>query len=269
MTKLFPFIIMVSIFNCNVLFAAQATANVTEIPVSKEFVFKDIPAIEAVVEEKRLMAKNTDKLLMLVFGGEWCHDSRGLAQRFSRPAFKEKLLDKYVIQFVDVGFVDKGFELIKQFGLPIYYGTPTVLIVDPSTSRLLNKADHQTWLSADSVSDEQYQTYFISQDYLALPSQLASNAQYQHYLAQIENFEQQQASKLYKGYQRVGPLLREYKLSGGKPSKVFIAEWTEVQKFRMNLANDIGKLLLQAKENVEQHSVTALPFKEYEKFSWQ
>ena len=61
--------------------------------VLEQFTFNPVANPMADVDEAIKGAIKRDKLLLLVLGAQWCHDSRGLASRFS----DEKLLDLSLI----------------------------------------------------------------------------------------------------------------------------------------------------------------------------
>jgi len=76
-------------------------------------------------------AKQSNKLALVILGANWCHDSRGLASRFHLEPMKTLIDESYEVIFVDVGYLNKGRNLIESLGSPAYYATPTVLIIDP------------------------------------------------------------------------------------------------------------------------------------------
>jgi hypothetical protein len=97
--------------------------------------------------------------VIVVFGANWCHDSRALAGWFATPRFHDMLAPKYEIVWVDVGRKDKNLDLARRFGLAGIVGTPTVLIVD-AAGKPLNLADAPTWRNAASRSGDAIYDYF-------------------------------------------------------------------------------------------------------------
>lgn len=87
--------------------------------------------------------------VLLVFGANWCHDSRALAGWFATPRFRELLASRYELVWVDVGKKDKNLDLARRFGLDGIAGTPTVLIVD-ATGKPLNLSDAPSWKNAST-----------------------------------------------------------------------------------------------------------------------
>jgi len=234
--------------------------------------YKFIPSkdVMADVDKTLTLAINNNKNLLIVVGAQWCHDSRSLAKQFSTQPLDSILMSKYEILFVDAGYLSKGFDVVKHFGLPTYYGTPTVMIIDPISEKVLNKNTITTWLSADSKNTDDYTHYFQQKEFTSRSTEVNLSKTMQAYMAKIEQFEQQQAIKLKKGYEVAGPLLEAYKQQGdGKASEEFKKKWGEVRKFRMQVPKDIIQLIEQAKILSESKTSTPLIFPEYDKFSWE
>ncbi|MEO5492723.1 MAG: thioredoxin family protein [Sphingomonas sp.] len=97
--------------------------------------------------------------IILVFGANWCHDSRTLAGWFATPRFREMLAGKYEIVWIDVGQKDKNLDLARRFGLNGIMGTPTVLIVDAG-SKPSNLADAPGWRNASTRTGDAIFAYF-------------------------------------------------------------------------------------------------------------
>ncbi len=105
------------------------------------------------------VAKDSGNNLLLVLGGNWCHDSRGLAAQFERSELAQVIADYYELVWVDVGYRDRNMHIPARFGVPDLYGTPTVLIVSPD-GRLLNRDSVHDWRTADSKPYEETLSYF-------------------------------------------------------------------------------------------------------------
>lgn len=106
-----------------------------------------------------LAAKESGKRLLLVFGGNWCHDSRGLAAKFEREPLSSLMAKAYEIVWIDVGHRDRNLDQLKRFGVKKIIGTPTVLILSPS-GELLNSDTVHDWRTAESKSFEETLAYF-------------------------------------------------------------------------------------------------------------
>lgn len=102
---------------------------------------------------------------IIIFGANWCHDSRDLAEHFKSERFAQMLSEKYEIVYVDVGVPQTGngrnLEIAKSFGLKKIKGTPTVAIIS-SDGRLLNKKDAPTWRDAYSRPTDDIFNHFAN-----------------------------------------------------------------------------------------------------------
>ncbi|WP_026377166.1 thioredoxin family protein [Aestuariibacter salexigens] len=114
----------------------------------------------AVVSAGLEAARRENKLLMLVLGADWCHDSRGFARTISQTDLQSIMSPRYHTVMMSVGYLDNLQSVMSQFGHPVYFGTPTVLIVEPHSRQLLNRNSLAIWQSADSQPQEEYVNYF-------------------------------------------------------------------------------------------------------------
>ncbi len=241
----------------------------TEATVLPDYIFSPTADLSSQVKQTLMTAKSQNKQALFVLGAQWCHDSRGLAQKFSTPQMQKILNERYQVLFIDVGYLEKGFDVVKQFNLPVYYGTPTVMVVDPNSEKLLNRATMQKWLSADNVPLDEYVEYF-ERFTTRTDKTITTSKQMNIYLNIINSFEQRQALRLKEAYAVVGPLLKQYKeKTNKKPSDEFSDKWQQVHDFRYRVQDDIQGLIVQAKNNVTAGSSTALILPTYPVFTWE
>lgn len=99
--------------------------------------------------------------VLLVLGGNWCHDSRGLAAKFERSELSDIIEENYELVWVDVGRHNRNLHIAERFGVNKLYGTPTILILS-SEERLLNADSVHDWRAADSAPYEDVVAYFQS-----------------------------------------------------------------------------------------------------------
>lgn len=104
-------------------------------------------------------ARVSDRNVLLVLGGNWCHDSRGLAAKFQQPELADVIAEYYELVWVDVGYRDRNLHVPRRFGVDELYGTPTVLILSPE-GELLNADTVHEWRTADSKPYDETLAYF-------------------------------------------------------------------------------------------------------------
>ena len=214
-------------------------------------------------------ANDGDRLALVVLGANWCHDSRALASRLHSPPLAELIQQHYELVFVDVGFLDQGRDVVQQFGVPQFYATPTVLIVDPSSGVLVNDEDRHMWANAYSIdmpSSVQYFEKWATTDSFTDPA--ADSPKLQQLFAEIDQFEHQLAERVAAGYAVVGPMLEAYK--GDEAPEGFDASWGELSDFRMAIPGDIRRLRDEAQRRVSAgEKDIQLEFPEYPLLSWE
>lgn len=232
----------------NILLVCSALFSLKLQSAPTAFVFLPEQQVLQQLSQLEQQAVAEKKLLLLVLGATWCHDSVALLDKFNQPAMASALQQRYQLAFVDVGYLEFGAATMARYQQPLYYGTPTVLMINPANGQLLNKADLMHWTNAASLPVTEYQQYFLTDK---VPLQYAKAQQQKAGIAaavqqQIRDFEQQQAKTLAQAYLQVGPLLKAYKESGKPASDEFKQRWDKVKAFRSNILPQVAKLQQQA-----------------------
>lgn len=125
-------------------------------PVERKF-FIETPDDKAMLKAELAKAKAAGKLAVIVFGADWCHDSRSLAKVLTSPAFVTEFGPRFAVIFVDVGVPQAGqgrnLDLVKHYGVKHMKGTPALFVVSPKGKRLNSADDASSWRNADSRGD--------------------------------------------------------------------------------------------------------------------
>ena len=77
-----------------------------------------------------------EKLVLLVFGSEWCPDCRSLNKKLGQTPLASTIDESFVVAHVDIGNWDKNMAFTEQFGEPVAQGIPSIAIVAPDGSVL-------------------------------------------------------------------------------------------------------------------------------------
>jgi len=215
-------------------------------------------------------ARESNRLLLVMMGANWCHDSRALASRIYEEPLSTIINEHYETLFVDVGYLESGRDVITSLGTPVYYATPTVLIVDPVSGQVINASNRHQWANAASISMEESLEYFrefANTDLTSFQNEQVVDADLQQLLIEIEAFEQVQADRLYQAYAVLAPMLRAYK-AGDK--EAFSEEtWNEVRDFRYRIPADVETLQTEARQRVAAGETDIkLNYPVYPAFSW-
>lgn len=256
-----------------VLFFLSACSNLASnngnAPVLANYQFSPAEHVMQEIDKKIVMAKAENKKLLLVLGAQWCHDSTGLAAKFSQDGMQEILTENYQTLFIDVGYYQRGFDVVSRFNMPIYYGTPTVMVIEPETETIINEDSMQQWLSADSIEQTVYQQYFAQFAQVKATQEKPLSPQLAAYYQQINDFSTQQAQRLKKAYQILGPVLARYVEHKEQFSDENEKIWSQARKLRYNIQTDIISLKQQALNAVNQQKSIKLKFPDYGQFSWE
>jgi hypothetical protein len=223
------------------------------------------------VDAATASARDNNRLVLVVMGANWCHDSRALASRLQKEPLSSLVNKHYETVFVDVGHLDKGKDVVTRIGPPVYYATPTVLIVDPGSGRLINEQNRHQWAEANNISMEDSVEYFrlmAESEITDVGHDINPSPQLLQLLSDIDVFEQNQADRLYLAYQVLSPMLRAYEK--GEKEKFSESTWNEVRDFRYRVPVDADSLRAEARRRVAAGETQInLDYPEYPAFSWE
>lgn len=257
---------MVILTLCCGLFTGYAMAAETH-PDGRQF-----PAsATALADVQRALdrAESDGRLALVVLGANWCHDSRALASRLGQPPLAELIEQHYELVFVSVGFLDKGRDVVQAFNVAHYYATPTVLIIDPASGRLVNDEDRHQWSNAYNIDMPTSVEYFEKWlEESSAGDSAEESTELRRLIAEIAAFEQSLAERVAHGYAVVGPLLEAYE--AGDRSDEFDARWNELRRFRGAVPGDMQELKDDARRRVAAgEQDIELRFPEYRLLSWE
>ncbi|MFZ8198731.1 thioredoxin family protein [Alteromonas portus] len=218
------------------------------------------------VENAQQRAVEQSKLLLVVLGAQWCHDSTGLAERFASKEMDLILRAHYETIFVDVGTLEDRRNITQRFDYPIYYATPTVMVVEPKTGALLNRTSMDIWGRADSIPLSEYIQYFSR--FPAMTT--AQKAPFINWQATDEEkaYNKEQALRLQSAYDKLGPMLA-LDLQGNTPQGLNEL-WKETKGFRTELQKTLIKRAELSLDSENGNGVNTAPaLRHYNPFSWE
>jgi len=117
------------------------------------------------VFEQALAKASADKAdAVVVFGADWCHDSRALGEVLSSDAFKTEFGGRYEVTFIDVGRPQTGegrnLELVKRLGVKNLKSTPAMFVLRGDGKVLNGKKDALSWRNAESRGPDKILAWF-------------------------------------------------------------------------------------------------------------
>ena len=204
----------------------------------------------AQIDSGLVEAETEGKRLLIVLGANWCHDSRGLAAHLADPDIAALMDDHYVQRWVDVGWRDQNHAVMRRFGVPAIYATPTVLIVDGATGELINRDSMHDWGNAYSRPRDEVRDYFqaFAEGAPDKPVGLAESAAvYQALMEEIAAFEAREGERLLNAYRDIGAW--RAMAPADRPAD-FSALESQVEAWRRAMPRRLAELRSQARREV-------------------
>jgi hypothetical protein len=115
---------------------------------------------EAMIDAALAEASARDLPALIVFGANWCHDSRGFADRImTGAALAPFMADHYAVAFIDIGMRHRNLDQAARFGVETIHGTPTLVIAD-GQGAVLNAATVHDWRAVYNAGEADLLAYF-------------------------------------------------------------------------------------------------------------
>lgn len=131
-----------------------ASAWAASTPVEQSAYYPAAADARADLDAALAEAARTGRSAVIVFGGDWCHDSTGLAKVLTGPAFRDEFGARFSVTFIDVGVPQTGngrnLDLIARYGVKRMRGTPAMFVIGPDGAARNSRRDAQGWRNADS-----------------------------------------------------------------------------------------------------------------------
>lgn len=225
-----------------------------------QYIFAKSTDIQSQIDKANELASQTNKKLMLVLGAEWCKDSRYLAAHFSSKEMQEVLTEQYETVFIDVGFFEDYHAVVQEYDYPAYFGTPTVLIIEPEQKALMNRTSIRKWLDAANVKQQDYIDYFSNTNNDIDLSAEQPDIQ----RADILKFIETNSQIVIDGFKHLEPIWAAVRTGETKDASQLGKVATELWEFRSQAQKDIQKIYKMVLAGKEKEVV--LPT--YDEVSW-
>jgi thioredoxin 1 len=79
---------------------------------------------------------SSGKRILLIFGANWCSDSRVLERHFRSAALAPMLEREFRVLHIDVGTFHRNLDIANRYGNPIDKGIPAVVLLAPDGTPL-------------------------------------------------------------------------------------------------------------------------------------
>ena len=83
------------------------------------------------LQQARQRAKSSGKLLMVIFGGNWCEDCRVLHARLDQSPVREYVEKHFEVVGINIGEMNANLEIAKGLGVVLNKGGPAAGFFDP------------------------------------------------------------------------------------------------------------------------------------------
>ena len=118
----------------------------------------------AVLDRALTHAAASKAKAVIVFGADWCHDSRALAQVLTSAAFNREFGSRFEVTFINVGRPQTGegrnLDLVKRLGVKNLKSTPALFVLRGDGKLLNGKKDAVSWRNAESRGTDKVLAWF-------------------------------------------------------------------------------------------------------------
>jgi len=87
--------------------------------------------LRAEIDAARVRAASERKRVAVVFGADWCGDSRALEAALADPLVAPVVDDGFVVVRADVGNRDRHLDVAGELGIAYARGLPAVAVLEP------------------------------------------------------------------------------------------------------------------------------------------
>jgi len=113
----------------------------------------------AEVETALATAKQTNRLVLLIFGSDWCVDCRALDAAMKSSKNAELVSSEFVLVKIEVGNFNRNLALVEKYGNPIKNGIPAAVVLSPG-NQLLYSSRNGELANARLMSESNVYDFF-------------------------------------------------------------------------------------------------------------
>lgn len=142
------------------LLALAATNSAAVLADETEGAVYDPDADATALVDAALAGASAREPALIVFGANWCHDSRGFAERVTGDSpLGAFMAEHYDITFVDIGLRNLNLDQPARFGVNAIHGTPT-LVITYGRGLAENISTVHDWRAVYDAGDADLAAYF-------------------------------------------------------------------------------------------------------------
>ena len=127
-------LVLLGLFSAALCRAQQPNGNddVLKPVVTKTDLYPANADAKKEIEDALKIAADSNKRVMLIFGGNWCYDCHVLDQALHEGDAGKIVSEAFLLVHVDIGEGNKNLDIVKQYETTIDYGVPTVVLLNGS-----------------------------------------------------------------------------------------------------------------------------------------
>lgn len=112
------------------------------------------------------LASASKRYAVIVFGADWCHDSRALARTLTSPLFASQFGSRFSVTFIDVGKPQTGaghnLDSVAALGLKDLKSTPAMFVLGSEGKPLNKSKDALSWRNAETRGQDKILAWFAN-----------------------------------------------------------------------------------------------------------
>ncbi len=114
-----------------ILVAAIALAAGTARSANRE-IYPDPAQAKADLSAALKSASQSNKRVIVDFGGNWCGDCQVLDIYFHNAQNRPILESNFVLVHINIGRMDENLDIAERFGIPVTLGVPALAVLSPA-----------------------------------------------------------------------------------------------------------------------------------------
>jgi protein disulfide-isomerase len=96
-----------------------------------EDAYDEIADAHVQLSQTQAQAKAEGKMVLLIFGANWCEDCRALNQALKAPETSKLMASRFKVLKINIGEWDKNLDLDAIYGHPTKTGIPAAVLLSP------------------------------------------------------------------------------------------------------------------------------------------
>jgi thioredoxin len=88
------------------------------------------------ISEALALAKQENKLVLLDFGANWCHDCRALSKKMKSTSINELIQQHFIVVMINTGDWDSNMDIADRYKSTVQSGIPAIVVLNQNNQPL-------------------------------------------------------------------------------------------------------------------------------------